>query len=132
MSHASYRRSACCCLLFAILPPLSQSAIAASASACHAALRDLVVPALHETAMKKEDIQVELDDATEGVYSVKLFVAADSPDNLDKRVTVGWVNLDVGKMKVFDVTDDPDNPVSLNVSTSKYRRYVDRCLHGWR
>lgn len=78
--------------------------------------------------MNKKDIRVELEDSNGDVYSVRLFVVADSPDNLDKQVSIGWVNLNVGEMKVFDVTDDPDNRVELHVNKNKYKSFVRRCL----
>jgi hypothetical protein len=105
----------------------SQSAYAYSAS-CQAQLTNLIVPSLQHVYMKKKDIRTELQDDTDGVYSVRLYVAADSPDNLDKAVTIGWINLDMNTMQVLDVTRDPDNPDVLKVVESRYRDFVSTCI----
>ncbi|WP_116136069.1 hypothetical protein [Trinickia diaoshuihuensis] len=115
-------------MLSLALQSLVHPSFAGQVSTCDTALRQLIVAPLHSIAMKKENVRVALEDSNDGVYSVRLFVAADSPDNRDKYVTIGWVNLDTNTMKAFDVTDDPDNPVTLNVDVARYRSYVDRCL----
>jgi len=101
---------------------------AALSATCNQELRDLVVPPLKGVTMNKKDVRVELEDHNSDVYSVRLFVVADSPDNLDKQVSIGWVNLDTNKMKAFDVTDDPNSRIELRVSGSKYKSFVGRCL----
>lgn len=100
----------------------------AEPGACTKELTQLVVPPLQHVFMKKSDIQTELSDNSAGVYSVRLFVAADSPDNLDKQVSIGWVNLDTHSMRAYDITRDPDHPEILNVSEKLYRDYVSKCL----
>lgn len=115
-------------LLLISLSFFSEVGHAALSATCNQELRDLVVPPLKGVAMNKKDIRVELEDSNGEVYSVRLFVVADSPDNLDKQVSIGWINLNVGEMKVFDVTDDPDNRVELHVNKNKYKSFVRRCL----
>lgn len=113
-----------------MLQSVAHVSVASPATKCDAALRKLIVPRLEHVVMKRQDIQVALEDSKDGIYSVKLFVASDSPDNLDKYVTTGWVDLDVNTMKAFDVTDDPDKPTILDVDMAKYRKYVDQCLRA--
>lgn len=105
----------------------SQSSYALTVS-CQSELRELVVPALQHVFMKKEDIHVEMEDHANGVYSVRLFVPADSPDNLDKQVSIGWVNLDTNTMQALDVTRDPDHPDVLKVDGGRYKRFVSMCI----
>ncbi|WP_244146539.1 hypothetical protein [Paraburkholderia sp. BCC1876] len=105
----------------------SQSSYALS-GACQNELRELIVPSLQHVFMKKKDIRVEMEDHTSGVYSVRLFVPADSPDNLDKQVSIGWVNLDTGTMRALDVTRDPEHPDVLKVDARKYKNFVSMCL----
>jgi hypothetical protein len=117
-------------LLVVALCLLSQASVASS-SVCQDRLRDLVVPSLRHVAMNKKDIQVkvvEMASVSPGVYSVRLFAAADSPDNLDKDVSIGWVNLDTNTMHALDVTRDPDHPDLLKVDADKYRNFVSNCL----
>ncbi|MFM0526423.1 hypothetical protein PQR11_15730 [Paraburkholderia strydomiana] len=105
----------------------SQSSYALS-GVCQNELRELIVPPLQHVFMKKKDIRVEMEDQARGVYSVRLFVPADSPDNLDKQVSIGWVNLDTNTMQALDVTRDPDHPDVLKVDGDKYKNFVSMCL----
>ncbi|WP_246327084.1 hypothetical protein [Burkholderia guangdongensis] len=100
----------------------------ASPEICRSELRELIVPPLEHVAMNKRNIQVDLEDTSDGVYSVRLYVQADSPDNFDKRVSIGWVNLDTNSMKVLDMTRDPDHPDVLKVNAEKYRKFVSDCI----
>ncbi|MDR8921249.1 hypothetical protein FEP54_06042 [Burkholderia multivorans] len=77
--------------------------------------------------MSKSDIQAEIEDESNGIYSVRAYVAADSPDNLDKQVSIGWINLDTNSMKALDVTRDPDHPDELKVGEEKYRKFLSDC-----
>lgn len=101
----------------------------ASADICRSELRELVAPPLEHVAMNKKDIQADIEDVSDGVYSVRLYVAADSPDNLDKQVSIGWVNLDTNSMKALDVTRDPEHPDVLKVNEAKYRKFISNCIH---
>ena len=115
-------------LLLVSLLMISQSSYAELSGACKRELWQLVVPPLKGVAMRKKDIRIDVDDVNDSVYSVRLFVVADSPDNLDKQVSIGWVRLDVSAMKVFDITNDPDNNVALGVNKTRYRHFVTNCL----
>lgn len=104
--------------------------MAAQKPACDQELRALVVPPLKGVAMNKKDIQAELEEQHDGVYSVRLFVAASSPDNLDGQVPVGWVDLNVDSMKAFDVTNDPNTHIEMNLNRARFERYVKNCLRA--
>lgn len=58
-----------------------------------------------------------MEDHARGVYSVRLFVPADSSDNLDTNT-----------MQALDVTRDPDHPDVLKVDGDKYKNFVSRCI----
>lgn len=111
----------------ALLPTISCGAHA-STEICRSELRELVVPPLEHVAMNKKDIQADIEDVSDGVYSVRLYVAADSPDNLDKQVSIGWVNLDTNSMKALDVTRDPEHPDVLKVDEEKYQKFISDCI----
>ncbi|WP_257010496.1 hypothetical protein [Burkholderia ubonensis] len=100
----------------------------ASVEICRSELRELVVPPLEHVVMNKKDIQADIEDVSDGVYSVRLYVAADSPDNINKQVSIGWVNLDTNSMKVLDVTRDPEHPDVLKVNEEKYRKFISDCI----
>lgn len=100
----------------------------ASTEICRSELRELVVTPLEHVAMNKKDIQTDIEDVSDGVYSVRLYVVADSPDNLDKQVSIGWVNLDTNSMKVLDVTRDPEHPDVLKVNEVKYQKFISDCI----
>lgn len=102
----------------------------ASPGACKNELRELVVPSFQDVAMNKSDIQAEIEDESNGIYSVRAYVAADSPDNLDKQVSIGWINLDTNSMKALDVTRDPDHPDELKVDEEKYRKFLSDCIRA--
>ncbi|PQV51890.1 hypothetical protein [Paraburkholderia sp. BL21I4N1] len=121
MKFRSYWLVALIALMF------SQSSYALS-GACQNELRELIVPPLQHVFMKKKDIRVEMEDHARGVYSVRLFVPADSPDNLNKQVSIGWVNLDTNTMQALDVTRDPDHPDVLKVDGDKYKNFVSMCI----
>lgn len=121
MKFNSYRFVALFALIF------SQSSYALSGS-CQNELRELIVPSLQHVSMKKKNIHVEMEDHARGIYSVRLFVPADSPDNLDKQVSIGWVNLNTNTMQALDVTRDPDHPDLLKVDEGKYRHFVSMCI----
>jgi hypothetical protein len=104
----------------------AQHAFALSQS-CQRDLTKLVVPPLQHVAVKKKEIRTSLDENSDGVYSIRLFVAADSPDNLDRQVTIGWANIDSNNMKVIDVTNE-DSQEELNVSPTFLASFVKKCL----
>lgn len=114
----------------ALTPSLLTVSVCAAApvAVCNRDLRQLLVPALQGVSMSRKNVQAEVDDSNGGVYSVRLFVAADNPDNLDRRVTIGWVDLDVSAMKALDVTNDPNSRVALDVNEEKYAAFVKKCL----
>lgn len=96
----------------------------ARADICKNELRELVVPPLKHVAVNKKDIHVDIADAANGVY-----VAADSPDKLDKQVTIGWINLDKNSMQALDLTRDPEHPDILEVDEVKLRKFISNCIH---
>ncbi|MEK6349452.1 MAG: hypothetical protein V4764_18355 [Burkholderia sp.] len=109
--------------------------LAAAPYNCQTELRKLVVPALEPSPMPKDKMQVELVDMSDGngnpangVYSAQITAAADSPDNLDGKVAIGWVNLDTRHMKIFDISRDEDHPQALHVNNKMYANFVRRCL----
>lgn len=95
---------------------------------CRGELNRLVVPVLRDLPFHKRQIQTNIEDGNSDIYSVRLFVAADSPDNLDKEVTIGWVNLDTTAKKAYDVSRDPDNKDELRINKSLYRVFLHKCL----
>jgi hypothetical protein len=95
---------------------------------CRGELNRLVVPVLPELPFHKKQIQTNIEDGNSGIYSVRLAVTADSPDNLDKEVTVGWVILDTNAKKAYDVSRDPDNKDELRINKRLYRVFVHECL----
>jgi hypothetical protein len=117
---------------FATMPLiLSQSSNAfafSNSPECVSELKKLIVPPLTHVVVNKSIIKTEITDSSNGIYSARLFVPADSPENLDKQVSIGWVNLDINSMKAYDVTNDPDNKVALEVDHDLYKKYVDRCI----
>ncbi len=85
--------------------------------------------------MPKNKMQVELADISDdnghprnGVYGVQIWIAADSPDNADGKVAIGWVDLDTRNMKIFDVTQDEYHPQELKIDKKLYSNFVKRCL----
>lgn len=95
---------------------------------CREELHSLIVPALSKLPFRKKQILTNIEDSNSGIYSVRLFVAADSPDNLDKEVTIGWVNLDTNAMKAYDVSRDPENKDELRINKSRCRVFTHECL----
>jgi hypothetical protein len=99
-----------------------------NAPECEGDLRKLVVPPLIDVVMTKSIVQTEIDSGNNGIYGVRLFVPADTPDNLNKEVSIGWVNLDINFMKAYDVTNDLHNKVELKINRHLYKQYVARCI----
>lgn len=99
---------------------------------CKVDLRSLIVSPLTHVVMDKSIIQAEIADSSNGIYSARLFVPADSPDNVNKQVSIGWVNLDVNSMKAYDVTDDQNNTIEFKINRNLYKKYVDKCILGAR
>jgi hypothetical protein len=114
--------------LFALAALMFSQGSFALVGSCQTELRELIVPSLQHVFMKKQDIRVEMEDRARGVYSVRLFVPADSLGNLDKQVSIGWVNLDTNTMQALDVTRDPDHPDVLKVDGDKYKNFVSMCI----
>ncbi|WP_266156861.1 hypothetical protein [Dyella silvatica] len=108
----------------AVLFSITGHAADASASACQADLKQLVVPGL-KTAMNKSDIAAEIAENDHGVYKVRLSVGADNPD---KQVSIGWVVLDTNKNSVYDITNDDEHLEKIDVDKAKYQSFVQRCL----
>jgi hypothetical protein len=88
----------------------------------------LIVPPLANVVMDKSIIKAEIADSSNGIYSARLFVPADSPDNLDKQVSIGWVNLDVNAMRAYDVTNDPNNKIDLKVTIETCTKICKECI----
>ncbi|WP_061945427.1 hypothetical protein [Collimonas pratensis] len=75
--------------------------------------------------MPKKDISAELAENDSGVYKVRLFVAADNPN---QQVSIGWVILDTNKSSAYDITRDDEHPDKLNLDAGKYKSFSDKCL----
>jgi hypothetical protein len=100
----------------------------ASQHQCEKELAQLIVPALRGPKAQFPHIQAEIVDGNAGVYNVRLFAAADGPDRPYGTAAIGWVQLDTHAGKVFDITEDPDQPQALAVDRDAYRRFVEACL----
>ncbi|NHV26448.1 hypothetical protein [Burkholderia sp. D-99] len=103
---------------------------------CQRELRNLVVPALASSPMPKSKMQVELQEMSDDngnpsttLYGVQISVPADSPDNANGKVAIGWVNLDIGKMKAFDVSRDEGHPQELHLNKKRYSDFVKNCIN---
>jgi hypothetical protein len=108
---------------------LTSRAVAFSNSPeCAGELEKLIVPSLMHAVFSRSTIRAEISDNSGEIYGARLFVPADSPDNLDKQVTVGWVNLNIKSMKAYEITNDVNNKVALKVNGASYKRYVDTCI----
>jgi hypothetical protein len=97
---------------------------------CVSELKKLIMSPLTRMAISKSIIRARIADSSNGIYSARLFVPADSPENMNTQMSIGWVNLDVNSMKAYDVTNDPGNKVALKVDHDLYKKYVDRCIVG--
>jgi hypothetical protein len=112
-----------------LISALTDSAVAFSNSPeCTGELEKLIVPSLTHAVFSRSAIKAEISDNSDEVYSARLFVAGNNPDNLDKQVTIGWVNLNIRSMKAYEVTTDENNKMALKVNATSYKRYVDKCI----
>lgn len=103
-------------IIVAFLMEFSYVSLAATHN-CQQELRNLVVSAIASFPMSKSKMQVELQEMSDddgnpstAAYGVQISVPADSPDNANGKVAIGWVNFNIGKMKAFDVSRDDDHP----------------------
>lgn len=119
--------------LFVILPFVSQAGLAATTrDECLNNLRKLIVPSVKTNAFVQKGygpkIKVDIDDYSDGVYTLRLTLPKQpTSDNPNESGTVGWVTLDKNQMKAFDISDDADNPVPLNVDPNLYKSFVQKC-----
>jgi hypothetical protein len=77
--------------------------------------------------MNKKGIQVELVEmasASPGVYTVRPFAGADSPDNLDRMYRLD--RSDWTRIRCLHWI--PDHPDRWEVDADKYRDFVSKCL----
>lgn len=110
--------------LIAFFSVTSYSAEQSGVSSCQSDLKNLIVPNI-KTEMPKKDISAELAENDNGIYKVRLFVAADNPN---KQVSIGWVVLDTNKNSAYDITRDDEHPDKLKLDAGKYKSYLDKCL----
>ncbi|WP_211460487.1 hypothetical protein [Collimonas silvisoli] len=114
-------------ILFALVAFISVACQAADKPGildCQAELTGLIVSNI-KTEMNKKDISVELTENDNGVYKVRMFVAADNPN---KQVSIGWVVLDTNKSSAYDITKDDEHPEKLNIDANKYKNFSEKCL----
>ncbi|MFC0401242.1 hypothetical protein [Paraburkholderia rhizosphaerae] len=97
---------------------------------CRVDLKNLIVPSLTRVVMDRALIRAEIIEVDGNTYSARLFVPADSPDNLNGQVSIGWVDLDIELMKAYDVTDDLSNKKILDVNINKFSDYINKCIHA--
>lgn len=95
-------------------------------------LKKLIVPTLtHNVFVQKgygKKIQIDVDDYNDGVYNLRLTLSKNpSPDNPNTSDTVGWVRLDVKKMKAYDESIDPDHPTELKLNSDELNSIVKKC-----
>jgi hypothetical protein len=95
-----------------------------SSSSCTDLLTLLIKTSSFDTALKKLDYSVRVDQVTNGVVTIEL-TTKNTERNED--VALSWIELDINKNELRDVTVDPDKPVQLKYDTSLFKKVVAHC-----
>ncbi|OWP82872.1 hypothetical protein BWK59_13575 [Flavobacterium davisii] len=66
----------------------------------------------------KSKIKAEIDKNEDNKITVRLFVESES--GVNKENSIGWLIIDVAKRKLFDITNDIENPVELKFNPSDF------------
>ncbi|AND63911.1 hypothetical protein AX766_05500 [Flavobacterium covae] len=66
----------------------------------------------------KSKIKAEIDKKEDNKITVRLFVESESGTNIEN--SIGWLIIDVAKRKLFDITNDIENPVELKFNPSDF------------
>nr|WP_314265423.1 hypothetical protein [uncultured Moellerella sp.] len=111
-------------LLFVFLP--LSSANAATPEQCYSYLTELVRSSqfpFAEWNIKPQDVNLLIDEDDDSKIRAKLFIDTDGTG------TIGWVvyNKDTGEL--YNITNDPDNPIKLKFNT-EYAKAQQYCLSG--
>ena len=86
---------------------------------CKVLLQKLVSTSTLQNPFIK-NLDVEIDKIDEKKMTIKLF------DNLDKEQNaIGWIVIDVTNKKIFDITNDIENPIVLEYDDSLWNKMID-------
>ncbi|KIX19817.1 hypothetical protein SY27_17360 [Flavobacterium sp. 316] len=70
----------------------------------------------------KDEMKIIIDEEDNEKLRIKLFVKSINGVNEDN--TIGWVIIDLIKKKVLDITNDIENPISLNYSDVDWNNFI--------
>ncbi len=92
---------------------------------CDSLLKELIIKSNFDTTNSLLDCIVTVDSHENKVYLLKIGVYN---SELQNESAIGWVELDVNKIQLRDVTIDPENPGYLKFDTVLFNKAISLCL----
>lgn len=94
---------------------------------CEELIVDLVKSSDAKFFKNYENIQIEIESISPESIIIQLSISTDiSEDSSIKRITnqtVGWLKFYPITNKLFDITNDIENPILLNYNTGNFEKY---------
>lgn len=91
---------------------------------CHELLLQLIKSSSFDPESKSLKFDVRIDKFIKGVATIELTIH-NAERNED--VALSWLEIDVDKKQLRDITIDPDKPISLKYDSSLFRKLVENC-----
>ena len=91
---------------------------------CSDMLKRLIKTSSLDTAVKKMDFDLQIDRVNSGVITIELTIKnTERNDN----VALSWIEMDLNKLELRDITVDPDNPVQLSYDKNLFEQIAKSC-----
>jgi len=73
---------------------------------------------------KNKSFVIYIDEATKKKITIKILLKSKT----DTNIPLGWLELDLIKNQLRDVTDDPDHPVLMKFDVDLLKKFKKECL----
>ncbi len=67
---------------------------------------------------------IYIDEATKKRIIIQILLK----DKIDTNITLGWLELDMVKNKLKDISNDPEKPIYLKFDANSYNLFKKSCL----
>lgn len=98
--------------------------VKASTFSCQDLLLLLVKSSSFDSKMKKLKFDIRIDKFVGGVATIELTI---KNNERNEDVALSWLEMDVNKKELRDVTIDPDKPIVLKYDSSLFRKVIENC-----
>lgn len=91
---------------------------------CIELLAKLIKTSSYDTALQKLNYSIRVDQMSKGVITIELTIRN---EERNEDVALSWIEMNINKNELMDVTTDPDKPIKLKYDTNLFRKIETSC-----